>query len=274
MSYHEAGMKGLPRSACSRAFLVGALLCAVTPHAAADLGEVKARGALRVLAGHDENWFSLQPGGEPGFEREVLEAFARLHALRFEAVAVERWEDAIPMLLAGRGDLLAGVNVTELRRRSIDFTTELLPARSVVVNLKPAPVIATLAALRSAKVAIVPDSTWAEAAARAGVPAASLVRVADVPEGLAAIRASRATAAIVDVVDYLQQRRKTRELQLGLSLGAAQSSAWGVRKSDTELRKALDAFLQEFRRQPGWGRLLVKYFGDDAPLVLGHKRVD
>jgi hypothetical protein len=25
-------------------------------------------------------------------------------------VAVERWEEAIPMLLAGRGDLLAGVN--------------------------------------------------------------------------------------------------------------------------------------------------------------------
>jgi hypothetical protein len=27
-----------------------------------------------------------------------------------EVVAVERWEEAIPMLLAGRGDLLAGVN--------------------------------------------------------------------------------------------------------------------------------------------------------------------
>jgi len=267
-------MTGLPGRAVWRWAQAVALLCAVAPQAAADLSEVKARGTLRVLAGHDENWFSLQPGGEPGFEREVLEAFARLHALRFEAVAVERWEDAIPMLLAGRGDLLAGVNDTELRRRTIDFTTELLPARSVVVSLKPAPVVGTLASLRAARVAIVPDSTWAEAAARAGVPSASLVRVGDVPEGLAAMRAARADAAIIDVVDYLQQRRKTRELQLGLSLGAAQSSAWGLRKSDPELREALDAFLKEFRRQPGWSRLLVKYFGDDAPLVLGHQRVE
>jgi len=242
--------------------------------AGADLAEVKARGTLRVLAGHDENWFSLAPTGEPGFEREVLEGFARLHRLRFQAVAVERWEEAIPMLVASRGDLLAGVNDTPARRRSIDFTHELLPARSVVVTLKPAPVISTLRELRSARVAIVPDSTWAEAARQAGVAPVALVRVDGVPEGLAAMRSGKASAAIIDVVDYLQQRRRHPEIQFGLSLGAAQSSAWGIRKSDPELRRALDAYLAEFRRQPGWSRLLVKYFGDDAPLVLGQKPVN
>jgi peptidoglycan lytic transglycosylase F len=240
----------------------------------ADMKEVKARGALRVLAAQDDNWFSLDASGPPGFEREVLEGFARLHGLRFETVAIERWEDALPMLVAGRGDLLAGVNDTPARRRAIDFTAELLPARNVVVSLKPAPVVATLASLRATKVAVVPDSTWAEAATHAGVPAASLVWVPGVPEALAALRAGRAAAAIVDVVDYLQQRRRAPELQLGLTLGAAQSSAWGVRKSDPELRQALDAYLTEFRHHPGWSRLLVKYFGDDAPLVLGQKRVE
>ena len=262
-----------PRRAGLVAPLVGLLLGAGGP-ASADMKDVKARGTLRVLAAQDDNWFSLAGSGAPGFEREVLEGFARLHGLRFEAVAVERWEDAIPMLVAGRGDLLAGVNDTQARRRTIDFTAELLPARSVVVSLKPAPAVASLAALRAAKVAVVPDSTWAEAAAHAGVPAASLVWVAGVPEALAALRTARASAAVVDVVDYLQQRRRAPELQLGLSLGSAQSSAWGVRKSDPELRKALDAYLAEFRHHPGWSRLLVKYFGDDAPLVLGQKPVE
>ena len=248
-----------------------AALAASVP--AADLAEIKARGALRVLAGHDENWFSVKPSGPPGFEREVLEGFARLHDLRFEIVAVERWEEAIPMLLARKGDLLAGVNDTPARRRQIAFTRELIPARSVVVSLKPAPVVATLRALRAASVAVVPESTWAEAAAKAGVPPEALVRVDDVPEAIAALRTGRASAAIIDVVDYLQQRRRERELQLGLSLGGAQSSAWGVRKSDPELLRALDAYLFEFRRQPGWSRLLVKYFGDDALAVLGQKPV-
>lgn len=34
------------------------------------------------------------------------------------------------------------------------------------------------------------------------------------------------------------------------------------------------AYLAEFRRHPGWSRLLVKYFGDDAPLVLGLHQVN
>jgi len=242
--------------------------------AGADFAEVKARGALRVLAGHDENWFSLAAEGPPGFEREVLAGFARLHGLRFEVVAVERWEEAIPMLLDRRGDLLAGVNDTAGRRRQIAFTRELIPARSVVVSLKPAPIVTTLKELRAARVAVVPDSTWAEAAASAGVAPSALVRVADVPEGLAALRAGRASAAIIDVVDYLQHRRRHSDIQLGFSLGSAQSSAWGVRKSDSELRRALDAYLDEFRRQAGWSRLLVEYFGDDALRVLGQKPVN
>ena len=81
------------------------------------------------------------------------------------------------------------------------------------------------------------------------------------------------SARVAVVPDSIQQRRRNPDIQLGLSLGAAQSSAWGVRKSDPELRRALDAYLTEFRRQPGWSRLLVTYVGDDALLVLGQQPV-
>ena len=49
----------------------------------ADFAEIRTRGMLRVLVSADENpaWFSVSPGPAPGFEREVLEGFARLHKL-------------------------------------------------------------------------------------------------------------------------------------------------------------------------------------------------
>jgi ABC-type amino acid transport substrate-binding protein len=50
------------------------------------------------------------------------------------------------------------------------------------------------------------------------------------------------------------------------------SSAWAVRKGNPELREALDGYLAELRRGPNWSRLLVKYFGDDAPTILGRPR--
>jgi ABC-type amino acid transport substrate-binding protein len=241
------------------------------PAARADLDGIAARGSVRVLAGlgEDPAWFSLEGGEAPGFEREVLEGFARLHKVRLEVVPVERWEEAISMLLQARGDLLAGVNDTPARRLRVDFTAELLPARNVVVTRRPRPRIQKLEDLRAARVAVVPSTTWAEALESAGVPASRRIVVEDVAAAVEAIRAGRATATVTDVLDFLLQRRRDAELEPGMELGGALSSAWAVRKTDPQLRQALDAYLAALRGSPNWSRLLVKYFGDDAPAVLG-----
>ena len=164
----------------------------------------------------------------PGFEREV-EGFARLHKLRFEAVPVVRWEEAIPMLLRQDGDVLGGMSITPERRKRVDFSVELLPARSIVVTRRPG-AGRTLAELRSARVAIVPNTTWAEALEKAGVPASRAVRVADISAAVEAIQTGHADATVTGVVDFLLQRRKHRDLEAGLALGEALSSAWAVRK--------------------------------------------
>ena len=248
-----------------------ATLVAVAPARGTDFQDLRARGAIRVLAATDENpeWFSSKAAERPGFEREVLEGFARLHKLRFEVVGVDRWDEAIPMLVQKKGDVLAGVNVTEARRKLIDFTAELLPARHVAVTRKPRRPVTSEAELRTLSVAVVPQTTWAEAVTKAGIASSQVVTVADVPEALTALKSGRAAVAVVDILDFLQARRKDPELELGVTLGAALSSAWGVRKSDPELRQALDAYLADFRRSAGWSRILVKYFGDDAPAALG-----
>lgn len=85
--------------------LLALLALLAASRVAADMAEVRARGVLKVLAAADEDpeWFSVTGKPTPGFEREVLEGFARLHRLRFEVVEVVKWEDAIPMAGAGEG---------------------------------------------------------------------------------------------------------------------------------------------------------------------------
>jgi len=118
-----------------------------------DLAAIKARGSLRVLAAADEDpaWFAPHASDSPGFEREVLEGFARVQKLRFETVPVVRWEDAIPMLLQEDGDVLGGISVTPERRQRVDFSSELLPARSVVVTKRPRAAIRSLGELKGAR---------------------------------------------------------------------------------------------------------------------------
>ena len=249
-----------------------ALAAASTTHA--DFAEIKAHGVLRVLASSDESpaWFAVAPAAAPGFEREVLEGFARLHRLRIEVVPVEVWGEAIPDLIKGRGDVIAGINDTPARREQIAFTSELVPSRHVVVTRKPYRVVGSVPELRKERVGVVTGTTWAEAVTAAGVPAAQVRTFPDNASCLEALRDGSVTATVMDVVDFLLDRRTQPELQDGAVVGSAVSGAWGVRKSDPQLRRELDAYLDNLKKTPTWSRLIVQYFGGDAMRVLGRSR--
>ena len=130
-----------------------AVALAITiPLAAADFPEAKARGTLRVivmpLSATDE-FFPVPPGARPGFDRAVLDGFASLHRIKLELVPVEGWDNLIPALLQGRGDLMAGrFTVTDARLKQIAFTSEVFPSRNVVMTRRPHAPVQTLDALR------------------------------------------------------------------------------------------------------------------------------
>jgi ABC-type amino acid transport substrate-binding protein len=224
-----------------------------------------------VLAADDESplWFSFRDDGEPGFEREVLAGFARVQKLKLVLVPVVRWEDAISDLVKGRGDVLAGINATEARRKLIDFSDELLPAKNVVVTRAPRAPVRTAKQLQSERVAVAPGTTWWDAVEAAGVPPSRILKVDDAAQSFAALREGKATATVLDLVDFFFERRTDRALEMGMTLGEPLSSSWAVRKADLRLRGALNEYLRDLRNSPAWSRLVVKYFGEDALAVLG-----
>jgi len=83
--------------------MAGLLLLAAS--ARADLAEVKKRGVLKVIAVREEapEMFSFAATGEPGFEREMIEGFARLQGLQVEAVPAPTSDERITMLNGGQG---------------------------------------------------------------------------------------------------------------------------------------------------------------------------
>ena len=69
----------------------------------ADLAELKQAGVITAIVAADEQAGRFNPdaSGAPGFERELLESFARLHGLEVQAVVVPRYMDRIPSLVGG-----------------------------------------------------------------------------------------------------------------------------------------------------------------------------
>lgn len=248
---------------------LGASVC-LSPAATADLAEVKATGTLRVLVveGSPE-FYAVQAGAAPGLDREVLDGFAALQRFTVTTVAVPSWAELIPALLAGKGDLIAGgVTVTDARRKQIEFSVEVFPTRHVVVSRKPQPVIRTVEELREARVGTIKGSSMAEIVAASRVPTSRVVDT--IPSGgmPAAMRSGQVTACVIGVENAITDQRTDPEIQIGTFLGPKASLAFGLRKQDAELKRALDEYVTNLRRTPTWNRLVVKYFGDAAIEIL------
>jgi ABC-type amino acid transport substrate-binding protein len=239
-----------------------------------DLPEIKARGTLRVLGIVDdpEDEF-LTPQAGRGLDRELLEGFARLQGVKLEVVNAPAWDALVPSLLQGKGDLIAGrFTVTEARHKLIEFTPEVFPTRNVVVTRSPHRVVKTLDELRAEKVGTVKGTSMADAVTAAGVPAAQVddgVASGHLPE---ALKSGRVGAIVLGVENAISARRADPELQLGLFLGSPGALAWGVPRKSPQLLQALSDYVASSRRTPTWNRLVVKYFGAEAPEVLRQAR--
>jgi ABC-type amino acid transport substrate-binding protein len=251
-------------------------LLLVSHRALADLPEIRSRGTLLVLmvpVSPEDEFFSSGGGSQPGLDRELLEAFCTLQHLKLEAIPVRGWDALIPALREGRGDLIAGrFTATEARRRVIEFTTEVFPTRDVVLTRKPHKPIESLESLRAEHVGTIKGSSMAEAVVTAGVSRPNIddsIPAGGLPK---ALKDGKVGAVVLGVESAIAARRMDPEIELGLFLGRSGSLAYGLRRDETELLKVLNDYIENVRHTPSWNRLVIKYFGDQAPEILRKAR--
>jgi ABC-type amino acid transport substrate-binding protein len=252
--------------------------CMAAAPAAADVGpsppadETPKPRVLRVLTVEADSAYSFSSNPEtPGFDREIMEGFARLQRLQLEIVMTPDYDRLIPLLLAGKGDVIAGpFTITETRKQQIAFTTEVLPTRSVVVTRAPHPIVKTLEALRRERVNVIKGTSMMEMLMGLGVPISTERPSAGVTA--AGLRAGQITCIVQDVQTAITDQRDDPEIQLGMFVGPPASYAYGVRKTDGALLSELNSYLTNIRRSGGWNRLVVKYYGEAAIEVLRRAR--
>jgi ABC-type amino acid transport substrate-binding protein len=226
---------------------------------------------LRVLVASDEmpEMFSFEDTARPGFERELIEGFCRIHGLRLEVVPVRDFDRIIPMLLAGEGDVITGVVDTKERRQRVAFTSEVFPVRHLAVARAPkrAPRADELRALR---VGVIPGTSWEQAAAEAGVPKAKLVAFRDASALLEGLRAGAVDAIVMALLDFALVQKRDPALVAGGFVGPAASAALAVRPGDARLREALDGYLQGMRHARH--ALMFKYLSEEALSLIALAR--
>jgi membrane-bound lytic murein transglycosylase F len=256
--------------------------CVALSASAGDLPEIKQRGALRVLfvpnnspLPGDSPFFTVKNARASGFDAEVLSGFARSQGLKFEVVPIGTWDALVPSLLQDKGDLIAGnITATEGRRKIIDFTQEVLPTRIVVLTRRPHARITTREQLFAEKVAVTKGTSPQETLLGLGFPKQNLEDSYAVSAILDALKSGRCTAIAFDLQGAVDAQRLDPELELGMFLGPAESLAYGVRKDQPQLLRALNNYIGSSKANPIWYRLVVQSFGASAPEVLKRARTE
>ena len=227
---------------------------------------------LRVLVAADEmpEMFSFAATGQPGLERELLEGFCRIHGLKLDVVPVSDFEQIIPMLLRGEGDVITGIVDTAARRERVAFTGEVFPVRHLAVTRRPGPAAPRTEDLRALRVGVIPGTSWEQAAAEAGVPKGKRVPFRDSAALLAGLRSRQVDAAVMALLDFALAQEHDPELVAGAFVGPATAAAMAVRPDDGRLRESLDGYLQGMRQARH--ALMFKYLSEDALSLIALAR--
>lgn len=227
-----------------------------------DIGPEKR--AIRVLVHFSRTKFFVAGGVPRGFEHDLMKEFEAFYNKKLTRGQVKipvvfipvHFEQLLPMLRDGRGDVAAGLlTITEARKRRVKFTRPYIRnVAEVVVANTAAPPISSIEDLGGRKVHVLRGSSFAERLRalnrRLWRLAKPRVRIVEVPSGtstedlLEMVNAGIFLYAIAD--DYMgklwaEVLPHLRVLDVRLSEG--NDIAWAVRANNPKLLEALNDFI-------------------------------
>ena len=215
-----------------------------------DLSAIRFRRKFRVLVtqqAHTEDP-SAVPGASEHEAMALLEQFADEQFLLLEVVIVPHWEDLVPALLAGRGDVIGpSMRIREYRSQDVAYSVPVSSVRELLVT-RAADRIATPHDLQERELALRARSTfWPELhRLRRKVPDIQVRIIADslpAEEVLQRVLDARYDLAVLDPQGAQLGAATWQGLAAVPSITSSGNLSFAVHPDAVELRNALDDFL-------------------------------
>jgi membrane-bound lytic murein transglycosylase F len=222
------------------------------PRYTGDLGALKERGVLRILVPQQ-----LQPDRLPrgdlslDYERRLAAGFAEAEGLKARVVYLPRYDDLLPALLDGRGDLVvARLTVTPERRRQVAFSLPLQLVREQVVTRADDAALKLPAQLAGRKLHVRPSSSYHQTLTelRARVPGLEIVpadETWDTERLLQRVAVGELDLTLADSDIAAEVQRYQPGLRVAMELTEARPVAWAVRPDAPDCLRALNAYLEK-----------------------------
>lgn len=218
-----------------------------------DLDAILKRGALRVLVYGNEEAMLPRDGASTATDRALAEAFAHELGVKLEPIAVARFADLIPMLLEGKGDLIAArLAQTKERQKQIAFSRPTTTVSELLIGKKgDAAAPKKLADLAGKTVTVRRSSSYREsldALAQkdaAGVVIADALEEQDTPALVHDVAAGKLALTACDSDLFAHVAAYEPDAVALFPLKEGRVIAFGLRPGNAKLKAAADAFLMQ-----------------------------
>ncbi|BFM14450.1 hypothetical protein R50073_06330 [Maricurvus nonylphenolicus] len=217
-----------------------------------DLEAIRQHNTLRLIAPRFDGADGLPRDGVAiQTYQDIASAFAEQLQLDVQWVFVDRFEDLLPTLNAGKGDIVVtNMTVTKARREQASFSKSLNQVNEVVVGLKSLD-LDDEDDLQGLTVAVPAGNAYLETLQKLLVDEPDLFQLTVVDSALSegdildAIVSGEYQATVIDSDVARALLGKYPTLQQGAVLKRNRSIAWAVRKGNPQLRNELNKFLVE-----------------------------
>jgi len=247
------------------------------------LEEIVKSGYIRVLTRNNDTSFFIYRGHRMGFDYEMGKKLAQKLGIRVDMIITGSWNEMVPELLKGEGDVIAAeVTVTPARQKQVLFAEPWGKTHEVAVWKDGTTPIKSVEDLAGKEVHVRKSSTYFETLTllsekfkAAGLKEVRIKLVPDEMETETVLQAVSRGEMLYTVADSLLAEIHAAafpDLRIGPTLSGDRDLAWSVRPTDVKLQKVIDELLHELKRKPDFNIMKKKYF--EAERTLSSERKD
>jgi membrane-bound lytic murein transglycosylase F len=222
-----------------------------------DLDELRARNNLRLITYQGPASYYVERGRLKGFDYELVKRFAQENRMRLDVVVASDHEELGRLLLQGRGDLVAAaVPLDSIRRgaEALNYSGVYNHSAPVIVGRGFDEVLMGPRQLAGRRVVIPAESPFRPALEAVRAQGVDVEIVAAPPEFsteeiLFRVASGREDLTVLGSHQLKAELARQWNLKGYFTVGEQQPLAFVMRRADTQLKAALDAFVaREYRR--------------------------
>lgn len=246
------------------------------------------RRLIRALVTYSKTFYFLDGGRQRGtsyemlkeFEKKINEKLKKDSKISIIFIPVAR-DQLLPALVEGRGDIaVANLTITQARQRIVDFSDPMLSdVKEILVTGPSAPPIRTVEDLAGQDIYVRASSSYYESLQRlnrffqtTGEPEMILHLADEYLEDedlLEMVNAGLIPMIIIDdhKGEFWAQIFDNITLHPDIPVNTGGKVAWAFRKNSPELRKVINAFVEEHKQGTLFGNIILQRYLRDTKWV-------